>query len=81
MLLQELSLWTEIEGENQGFASYVYSEEDRFASYDTSELTGWKIVATMGYAELGNDISIIRNCIRDKYVCNCCNFDYYRTSF
>lgn len=59
--IAELSLWTEIEGENQGFASYVYSEEDRFASYDTSELTGWKIVATMGYAELGNDISIIRN--------------------
>lgn len=61
--IAKLSIWPQMREEQHGFASYIYSEENRFASFGTSELTGWKVAATMGYTELSNDTIIIRNVV------------------
>lgn len=56
-----LSVWSEIEENENGFTSYVYEGNKRFASYNISPLTGWKIVASMDYSELSNDTREIRD--------------------
>lgn len=50
-----LPFWSEAKVEPKGFASYEFEEEDRFASYTTSNITGWKIIGTMKYSELNDD--------------------------
>lgn len=59
----QLSIWSEVSGQESGFASYVYEGQDKFSAYVSSELTGWKIMAAMDYAELTKDTSVIRNYI------------------
>lgn len=56
-----LSVWPEIETNNSGFSSYDFQGEEYFSTYETSSLTGWKIVASMKYSELSNDTKVIRN--------------------
>lgn len=57
------TLWSEMSGQEEGFLSYTFEEEKKFSVYDTSELTGWKVVAAMDYAELTNDTSVLKNAL------------------
>ena len=58
-----LSFWPEALNNNNGFSTYTYKGTDKFASYDTSESTGWKIISAMDFAELTADTNPIRNTI------------------
>lgn len=62
-IAKELYNWTEIASKEEGFAKYEFNGADKFSSHSTSELTGWKIVASMNYSELSNDTSTIRTTI------------------
>lgn len=58
-----LSYWEEAKTNEHGFASYEYEGDKKFASYDTSEVTGWKVIAAMNYSELSKDTAVINNTI------------------
>jgi methyl-accepting chemotaxis protein len=58
-----LSLWEDVKSNKNGFTTYDFNGEDRFASYETNELTGWKIIATMNYSELSDDTKSIKTLI------------------
>jgi len=53
------SFWDKIKTNKQDFISYKLKGEKQFAIYDTSEITGWKIIATLNYSELSKDTSAI----------------------
>jgi methyl-accepting chemotaxis protein len=59
----KLSTWKDISTSSEGFSAYMFKGVKKFASYSTSELTGWKIVASMNYSELSKDTSAIKNTI------------------
>jgi methyl-accepting chemotaxis protein len=50
-----LPFWSEAKNNTKGFTSYEFEGEDRFASYTTSDITGWKVIGTMKYSELSDD--------------------------
>ena len=58
-----LSLWDEVKGNHRGFTTYEYKGDKRFASFETSELTGWKIISSMDDAELSADTHRIMTAI------------------
>lgn len=55
----KLSIWDKVKSEKQGFVNYVYNGANKFGAYETNELTGWKIVATLDESELTNDTKSI----------------------
>jgi len=55
----KLSIWDKVKSENSGFVSYEFNGIKRFAVYETNELTGWKLVATLDESELSNDTKSI----------------------
>jgi methyl-accepting chemotaxis protein len=55
------SYWDEAKTKQNGFTTYEDSGEEHFASYETSELTGWKVIASMNYSELSKDTQAIMN--------------------
>ena len=55
----KLSIWEKVKSEKSGFINYQYDDKNKFGVYDTNELTGWKIVATLDEAELTNDTKSI----------------------
>jgi methyl-accepting chemotaxis protein len=55
------SYWKEAKANQNGFTTYKVGEQDLFASYETSELTGWKVIASMNYSELSKDTQAIMN--------------------
>ncbi len=57
----KLSVWDEISSNKDGFADYKFNGDRKFAVYSTSELTGWKIIASLDNAELLNDTRNIKN--------------------
>lgn len=59
-----MTFWNVIKDESHGFEDYSFNNEDKFAVYDTSEVTGWKIVASMNYSELSNNTRAINNVIQ-----------------
>jgi methyl-accepting chemotaxis protein len=59
----QLANWEDISTNSEGFSPYVYNGENKFSSYSTSNLTGWKVVASMNYSELSKDTSTIRTTI------------------
>ena len=57
----KLSVWDKIKSENNGFVSYEYNGIKKFGVYETNNLTGWKLVATLDKIEISNDtISILK---------------------
>jgi methyl-accepting chemotaxis protein len=60
-IVTTLSYWSEAKDNKSGFTNYTYDGSDKFASYDTSEITGWKVIASLNYSELSTDTNPIRN--------------------
>jgi methyl-accepting chemotaxis protein len=57
--MKKQSFWSEMEKSPSGFAEYEFEGERKFAVYKTSDLTGWKIVATLENSELLKDTNKI----------------------
>ena len=55
----KLSIWDRVKTEKSGFVNYEFKGVNKFAVYETNELTGWKIVATLDQSELSNDTKSI----------------------
>jgi methyl-accepting chemotaxis protein len=56
----KLSVWNDIAGNTNGFARYKMQGEDKFASYQTNEKTGWKLIGSMNEYELVKDTNSIK---------------------
>ncbi len=59
----KLSVWSDISSNKEGFTEYDFNGEKKFAVYTTSQLTGWKIVASLDEKELLKDTQNILNII------------------
>jgi methyl-accepting chemotaxis protein len=57
----KMSFWNDVKSKNIGFTKYIYSGKNKFASYDTNSLTGWKLMICMDEQELLADTNVIRN--------------------
>ncbi len=55
----KLPIWNKVESESQGFISYNYNGSNKFGVYQTNEVTGWKLVATLDESELSTDTKSI----------------------
>ncbi|MBK1813396.1 methyl-accepting chemotaxis protein [Clostridium sp. YIM B02505] len=55
----KLGYWEEVKKNPRGFTQYEYNGEEKFASYSTNAITGWKIMASMKESELKNDTNSI----------------------
>jgi Methyl-accepting chemotaxis protein len=53
------SYWDTVTSNKNGFVTYKYGGKDRFAIYDTNDLTGLKMVASLEQAELYKDVNAI----------------------
>ncbi len=55
----KLSIWDKVKLEKNGFISYEFNGIKKFGVYETNEITGWKLVATLDESELSNDTKSI----------------------
>ncbi|OOM11336.1 methyl-accepting chemotaxis protein [Clostridium saccharobutylicum] len=55
----KLSIWDKVKSEDNGFINYELNGTKKFGVYQTNELTGWKLVATLDESELSNDTKSI----------------------
>ncbi|WP_026884733.1 methyl-accepting chemotaxis protein [Clostridium akagii] len=55
----KLSFWNQAKTGNNGFVNYTYNGAKNFGVYETNNLTGWKLVATLSSSELTNDTNSI----------------------
>jgi len=55
----KLSIWGKVKSEDSGFINYEFNGAKKFGVYETNELTGWKLVATLDESELSNDTKSI----------------------
>ncbi len=55
----KLSFWNKVKTSNNGFVQYTYSGASKFGVYQTNNITGWKLVATLDNSELSNDTNSI----------------------
>lgn len=53
------SYWDAVTSSKNGFITYKYGGKDRFAVYDTNELTGLKLIASLEQGELYKDVNAI----------------------
>lgn len=56
---QNLSIWDSIKSSNEGSITYKEDGKERFGVYQTDELTGWKLVATLDESELTTNTQAI----------------------
>lgn len=49
------SFWSETKNKEKGFTSYEKEGEDRFATFATCDIAGWKVIGAMNYSELSDD--------------------------
>ncbi|MEG0775078.1 methyl-accepting chemotaxis protein [Clostridium sp.] len=56
-----IAIWDEVKANAKGFGKYEFQGKNKFASYDTNEATGWKLVAPMDEMELIKDTNSIRD--------------------
>ncbi|MGH4123046.1 MAG: methyl-accepting chemotaxis protein [Clostridium sp.] len=54
-----LSFWDKAKSDNSGFVNYEDNGTKKFGVYQTNELTGWKLVATLAESELSSDTKSI----------------------
>lgn len=57
----KMSFWSDVKSKDSGFTRYIYNGKNKFASYSTNSLTGWKLIASMDEGELLADTNVIRN--------------------
>lgn len=55
----KLEFWNEASSENNGFTEYDYDGKTKLLSFDTNEITGWKIFGSMEMIELTSDTDVI----------------------
>ncbi|PRR83640.1 Methyl-accepting chemotaxis protein McpC [Clostridium vincentii] len=55
----DLSFWDKAKSEDNGFVNYDDNGSEMFGAYQTNELTGWKLVATLDESELTKDTKSI----------------------
>ncbi|MCB2357025.1 methyl-accepting chemotaxis protein [Clostridium estertheticum] len=55
----KLPFWNNAKSQNSGFVNYDDNGSKKFGVYQTNELTGWKLVATLEQSELSNDTKSI----------------------
>nr|WP_207715070.1 methyl-accepting chemotaxis protein [Clostridium estertheticum] len=55
----KLPFWNDAKSQNSGFVNYDDNGSKKFGVYQTNELTGWKLVATLDQSELSNDTKSI----------------------
>ena len=55
----KLSFWDKAKSEDSGFVEYTYDGVKKFGVFQTNELTGWKLVASLDESELSNDTQSI----------------------
>lgn len=55
----KLSFWNETKSQDKGFVEYNYNGNKKFGVYQTDQLTGWKLVATLEQSELTDDTKSI----------------------
>ena len=55
----KLSIWNKVKSEDNGFINYEFNNTEKFGVYETNELTGWKLVATLNEEEILNDTQSI----------------------
>lgn len=53
--------WSEVKSQKNGFTRYKYNGKNKFASYDTNSITGWKLMGSLDEKELLDDTDVIRN--------------------
>ena len=58
-LASKLSFWDKAKTTDSGFVTYNYNGVQKFGVYQTNELTGWKLVATLEQSELTTDTKSI----------------------
>jgi methyl-accepting chemotaxis protein len=54
------SFWEDAKKNLSGFVDYNFQGEKRFGAYETNDLTGWKLIASLPYSELTKDTGAIR---------------------
>lgn len=57
----QLSFWDKAKSEKSGFVDYTFDGLNKFGVFQTNELTGWKLVASLDQSELSNDTESILN--------------------
>ncbi len=57
----KLSFWSQAKENDNGFVEYKYNEENVFGVFQTNNITGWKLVATLNESELTDDTRSILN--------------------
>lgn len=55
------TFWGDVKTNQNGFTRYIYNGQNKFASYDTNILTGWKLMSSLDEKELLDDTDVIRN--------------------
>lgn len=60
-IITTLPYWIEIKDQSDGFTTYTYEGQEKYAIYNTSEATGWKVIAGLNQSELTMDTNPIRN--------------------
>ncbi|MCE5222426.1 MAG: methyl-accepting chemotaxis protein [Clostridium sp.] len=58
-IASKLSFWDKAKAEERGFVQYNYDGVQKFGVYETNELTGWKLVASLDQSELSTDTKLI----------------------
>ncbi|WP_243156005.1 methyl-accepting chemotaxis protein [Clostridium sp. C2-6-12] len=53
------NFWNEVKTSEKGFLTYTYNNAQKFGVYETNQLTGWKLVATLDEKEISNDTKSI----------------------
>jgi methyl-accepting chemotaxis protein len=54
-----LSFWPEAKANDSGFTTYVYEGQNKFATYASNKMAGWKLVAAMDETEINKDVESI----------------------
>lgn len=55
----KLPSWDTVKSSNNGFITYKYNGAEKFGVYETNDLTGWKLLATLDESELSVDTKSI----------------------
>lgn len=58
---KELPFWNTASTTKNGYTSYEHEGVKKLASFDTNEITGWKLFASMEMSELTKDTNAIRD--------------------
>ncbi|QZY55710.1 methyl-accepting chemotaxis protein [Crassaminicella profunda] len=55
------NFWEKVKSTEKGFLKYTYEKENKFLSFTTNKITGWKLIGSMEMDELLSDTDIIKH--------------------